>query len=199
MLYSMSREQTDTKTRILDATWQLMEKSRGKGVSMADIAKATGVSRQAIYLHFANRTELMIATTNYVDEVKGLNQRLSQFRDATTGLELLDACIDVWGNYIPEIYGLAKAMMNTRETDEATAAAWNGCMAGLREFCTQIIDALDQEQILAPEWTKQQAVELFWTIISVNNWEQLTVECGWSTSQYITHIKTLLKRTFIIT
>ncbi len=193
----MSSEQTDTRTRILKATWHLMEQRHGLGVKMSDIASAAGISRQAVYLHFATRTELMIATVNYVDEIKGLNERLNQLKQARNGAELLDACVDVWGNYIPEIYGLAKALMMTRDTDEATAAAWNGSMACLREVCQDIIDTLDRENQLASEWPKTQAVELFMTLISIQNWEQLTTECGWSTTQYVTRMKTLLRHTFV--
>lgn len=36
-----------------------MEDRRGQGVRMGDIAKAAGISRQAIYLHFDTRTALM--------------------------------------------------------------------------------------------------------------------------------------------
>jgi len=88
-----------------------------------------GISWQALYLHVDSRTELMVATVEYVDEVKGLNERLKQFKTATTGVELLEMFVDVWGNYIPDIYGLAKALLNTRETDEATVSAWNGHLA----------------------------------------------------------------------
>ncbi len=42
-------------------------------------------------------------------------------------MELLDRSVEVWGNYIPEIYGLAKALLIARETDDATAAAWDDC------------------------------------------------------------------------
>lgn len=193
----MSSNETDTKTRILEASWQLMEQRLGQGISMSAIAKAAGISRQAVYLHFSSRTELMIATTDYVDEKKGLNERLEQIRSATTGIELLDACVEVWGNYIPEIYGIAKAMILTRESDEASAAAWDGRMSGLRHYCQQTIEALDREGILNSEWSQKEAVEMFWTIISVNNWEQLTMECGWSTAQYIDRTKKVLMRTFV--
>lgn len=193
----MSSDLSDTKKRILEATWELMEQRRGQGVSMSDIANAVGISRQAVYLHFASRTELMIETTNYINEAKGLNERLTQFEAATTGIELLEACVDMWGNYIPEIYAMAKALIMTRETDEATAAAWNGCMSGLREACRETIEALANEGILAPVWSQQEAIEMFWTILSISNWEQLTIECGWSTEQYISWMKTLLKRTFV--
>ena len=193
----MSSHEIDTRTKILSATWRLMERHRGQGVRMIDIAKAAGISRQAVYLHFGSRTELMIATSQYVDEVKGLDERLKHLQTATTGVELLEACVDVWGNYIPEIYGLAKAMLMTRETDEATAAAWDNNMSCLRDQCREIIEALDQEGILAQEWSRNEAIEMLWALLSFHNWEQLTIECGWSTTQYVDWMKTLLKRTFI--
>jgi AcrR family transcriptional regulator len=193
----MSSKQPDTRKKILEATWRLMEEHRGQGVRMGDIAKAAGVSRQAVYIHFGSRTELIIATSNYVDDAKGLNERLKYLQTASTGSELLEASVEVWGNYIPEIYGLAKALMSTRETDEATAAAWNQNMSCLRDLCQEITEALDREGVLASGWSSQEAVEMLCTQLSIHNWEQLTIECGWSTPQYIERMKTLLKQTFV--
>ncbi|MCB9503947.1 MAG: TetR/AcrR family transcriptional regulator [Deferribacteres bacterium] len=192
----MSSKNKDTRTRILEVTWHLMEQQRGQGVRLADVAAAAGVSRQAVYLHFGSRTELMIATTAYVDEVKGLNDRLQQLQNITSAHELLEKSITIWGNYIPEIYGLAKAMLSTRETDEAIAAAWDKQMDCLRNACQDIIDAFIREEILTPEWTRSKAIEMLWTALSIQNWEQLTIECGWSTSQYIEWMKTFLKHAF---
>lgn len=174
-----------------------MEERHGQAISMSSVAKAAGISRQAVYLHFASRTELIIATSKYVDELKGLDERLKQFYSATTGIQMLEACVEVWGNYIPEIYGLAKAMLLTRDTDAAMAAAWNSNMACLRDVCRETIEALDREGKLYPQWPHKEAIEMFMTIISINNWEQLTMECGWSKADYINWIERVLKRTFI--
>ncbi len=193
----MSSEEISTKTRILQATWQLLEQHQGQGVNMSDIAKAAGISRQAVYLHFASRTELMIATMNYVDEVKGLNERLNLFNSAKTGIELLEACVDIWGNYIPEIYSLAKPMLMSRDTDEAMAAAWTNSMNCLRDVCQVTIDTLKREGKLIKGWSPKEATDMFMTLISINNWEQLTIESGWTTEQYISWMKRLLKRTFV--
>ena len=193
----MTNKKTDTKVRILEATWQLMEKHQGKGVSMSKIAKEAGVSRQALYLHFDSRMELMIATVQYVDEIKGLNERLELFYNAKTGMEHLEACVDVWGNYIPEIYGLAKALLKTRDTDKDIDIAWNGCMADLRDVCKKTIEVLNKEKLLSPQWNQKEAIEMFWTIVSIQNWEQLTTECNWTNEQYIHRMKLLLKNTFI--
>jgi len=197
MLYRMSSKNINTKVEILKATWHLMEQQQGQDVSMGNIANAAGISRQAVYLHFASRTELMIATSNYVDEMKGLNQRLARLETANNGTELLEICVDVWGNYIPEIYGLAKAMLKSRDTDDAIAAAWNGNMQCLRDVCVDVINTLEKESKLVTTWSNKQAADMFWTLISIQNWEQLTIECGWSTEQYINCMKKLLKSTFI--
>lgn len=164
---------------------------------MQDIAAAAGVSRQAVYLHFGSRAELLVAATRYMDQVRGLDERLRRSRAATTGIERLDAYVEFWGNYIPEIYGVAKALLAARETDEAAAIAWNDRMAAMREGCVAVIEALERDGMLACEWSRNEATDLFSAMLSVRNWEQLTLDCGWSTSQYINAIQTLAKRTFV--
>ena len=72
----MSSGDPRTRTRILEATWGLMEERLGRGVRMSDIAEAAGVSRQAVYDHFGSRAELMAATVRYGDVLLGLGERL---------------------------------------------------------------------------------------------------------------------------
>ena len=193
----MSSEEIDTRSRILSATWQLLELNEGKGVSMGAVAKAAGISRQAVYLHFASRTELMIATMHYVDEVKGLQDRFAEFESARTGTELVEACVEVWGNYIPEIYSMARAMMLNRDADEAMATAWNEGMQCLREVCQQAVEMLAAEGKLAQQWQTATATDVFWSLISIDQWERMTIDCGWSQDEYIAHMKALLKRVLI--
>lgn len=139
----------------------------------------------------------MIATMNYVDEVKGLYERLNQLQSVKSGVDLLEKVIEIWGNYIPEIYGLAKAMLMTKDTDEAMAAAWDNSMGCLRDVCQQSINMLAQEDKLVAAWSIEEATDMFVTIVSISGWEQLVKECNWSNEQYINSIKTLLVRTFV--
>ena len=117
----MSSNNIETRTRILDAAWKLLETGQGSGVRMSDIAKTAGISRQAVYLHFPTRAELLIATTRHLDAVKDVDARLMASRNAATGLERLEAFIEAWGNYIPEIHGVAKALLAMKDTDEAAS------------------------------------------------------------------------------
>ncbi len=138
----MSSHNPETRNRILNAAWTLLEANQGTDVRMTDIAKQAGISRQALYLHFSKRSELLITTTRYIDEVKDVETRLAPSRTAETGIERLDAFIDAWGNYIPEIYGVAKALLAMKESDEAAALAWNDRMQAVRHGCEAAIAAL---------------------------------------------------------
>ena len=193
----MSSEIIETRTRILDATVRMLEEHGGRGVRMGDIAKAAGISRQAVYLHFASRAELLVAATRYLDEVLDVDRRLAPSRAATSGAERLALYIDCWGHYIPEIYGVAKALLLAQDTDEAAATAWSDRMLAMRDGCRAAIETLHSDGILAPEWTPKRATDALWTMLLVPNWENLTGECGWSTRQYVRWMKIVAKRTFI--
>jgi len=193
----MSNEPFDTRTRILDATVRVLEEHGGRGVRVGDIAGAAGISRQALYLHFASRTELLVAATRYLDEVLEVDRRLAPSRAAGSGVERLALYVDFWGHYIPQIYGVAKALLMLKDTDKAAAAAWNDRMLAMRDGCRAAIEALHRDGRLAPEWTPKRATDALWTMLLVPNWENLTSECGWSTRQYVRWMKTVAKRTFV--
>ena len=193
----MSSGDLETRKRILEKTWHLMEKRKGQNVKISDIARAAGVSRQAVYLHFSSRAALLVATARYVDEVKHLNERLQALYTATNALEVLDNYVDFWGNYIPEIYGPAKALLVARETDKAAAVAWNDRMRESRQGWREVINCLVRDSLLAPEWDPAQAADAAWAMTSVAVWENLTLECGWSTSEYVSRTKVALKRMLI--
>ena len=194
----MSSENFDTRTRILKATLDLLEAGQGKGVRMTDIARSAGISRQAVYLHFSTRADLLIATTHYVDELKGSEGRLVASRTASNGIERLEAYIAAWGGYIPDIYGIAKALLAMRDTDEAARNAWDKRMQDMREGCEAAIKALDTDGVLSPAQTPDEATDILWTMLSVRNWEQLTIECGWSQARYIETMTALARRVFVV-
>jgi AcrR family transcriptional regulator len=193
----MSSGESETRDRILGATWRLMEDRKGQGVRMRDVADAAGVSRQAVYDHFGSRARLMVATARYGDEVRGLDERLRGYRSATSGVERLETFIEFWGNYIPEIHGIAKALLAARDTDEAVAAAWDDRMGVVQEACRDIIGRLQRDGTLAPGWSAEEAGDLLWTMLSIGNWENLTLERGWPVSRYVAHMQELAKRAFV--
>ncbi|MCW9032610.1 MAG: TetR/AcrR family transcriptional regulator [Rhodospirillales bacterium] len=193
----MSSDNSETRIRILKATIELLEAPQSKGVRMSDIAKRAGISRQALYLHFSTRAELLIETTFYSDEINKSDERLIPSRTAKTGVERLEAYVEAWANYIPEIYGMGKALMAMRDTDEAAAKAWDQRMWDMKEGCEAAINALARDKTLSPLYPPAHATDLLWAMLSIRNWEQMTIECGWSQEKYVKTIKSLTKHTFV--
>ena len=181
----MSRDGSATRKKIVDAAWALLESGNAPGVRMSDIAKRAGVSRQALYLHFPTRADLLIATTRYLDEVKDVDALLAPSRNATTGKERLDAFVTAWGNYIPEIYGVGRALMAMMDHDAEARAAWMDRMQALREGCAAAVAALARDGDLAGDLDQEDATDMLWAALSVRVWEQLRHDCGWSQTQYV--------------
>ena len=178
----------NTRERILHETWHLLEQCRGQSVRLEDIAKAAGVSRQAIYLHFGSRAELFIQAARYADE--RLNA-LARFQAvcAETGDRALDAFIAWWASYIPDIYGLAKAFLALQETDEAAAAAWADRKRAMYQGSLTALRSVKHAGLLAPQWPVRLAADFLWAILSIETWEYLTIERGWSNDQYIARMQ----------
>ena len=109
----------------------------------------------------------------------------------------MEAFVEFWGNYIPEIHGIARALLAARETDEAVAAAWDDRMRVVQEACRDIVGRLQRDGTLAPGWSVDEAGEMLWTMLSIGNWENLTLERGWPVRLYVTRMKELTKRAFV--
>ena len=187
----MSRKSDDTRTRILDVTLNLLESGAPERTRMSDIARAAGLSRQAVYLHFPNRAELLIAATKRLDEKVDIDASLAESRAAETGGERLRAFIAAWGGHIPVIYPVGRALMAMMETDAEARAAWENRMAAVRHGCAAAVAALARDGDLRPDLTQERATDLLAGLLSVSLWAHLTRDCGWSQDAFIAEITQL--------
>lgn len=193
----MPTDTLPTRDRILNACRSLLESELGTSTRMSDVAKAAGVSRQAVYLHFKNRADLLIAVTRFIDDIEDVDARLAASRSASGGIERLEAFIEAWGGYIPVIYPTARALLRMAPTDEAAAAAWSDRMTAMRQGCQAALYALARDRVLRTDLNAEHCTDLLWTLLSVRNWEHLTQQCGWSQDQYMSEIKRVARLTFL--
>jgi hypothetical protein len=142
-----------------------------------------------------------MATVRHVDAVLGaygrverLCQQAGEPGQAVRGVEEMVA---FWGTYLPEIYGLVKALLALRETDEAAAAAWADRMEAFYQGCHFVIVQLAGDAVLAPIWTVESATDFFWALLSTEMWERLTIERGWSQAEYIERTQLAAKRVLL--
>jgi len=185
-----------TRERILRESWHMLEQRRGQSVRLEDIAKAVGVSRQAIYLHFRSRSELFIATARYVDDQLHLMERIQEACEAEAN-RAIEALITWWANYVADIYGLARALLTLRETDEAASAAWDDRMQAMYSGVRTAMQCIADCGLLSADWTAEQAADFLWALLSIETWERLTIDRGWSKEQYIERMQLAARRALI--
>ena len=190
---TMSSEKIDTRTRILKATWSLLEDNVAKLPRMSDIAKAAGVSRQALYLHFPSRTELLIETTRYQDQTYNVDERLAASRSAPTGRARLDAFVTAWCNYVPQIWNVGRALLVLAETEPEAADAINQRMSDIAEGFEAAVLALARDGDLPSGVDTKRMTELLCALLSFRTWEMLTQQYNWPHDQYLKTMQALAR------
>lgn len=167
-----------TKEGILDAAWALVS-AKGDAASIADIAAAAGLTRQAVYTHFPSRGALLVALVRHADIRFGIWEAFSAAMAVQDAEGRLDACLDAWLAFVPKIHPVATVLIRARVQDGDAAAAWTDRMDALREFLTGMIGSVQAAGRLNPEWTVRQASDYLWTASSVQSWDLLVADCGW--------------------
>jgi AcrR family transcriptional regulator len=172
-----------TRARILEATLSLVEKAKGP-ISMSAIAKAAGLSRQALYLTFADKADLFVALVRYVDGKRGLGPEIARIRTATGGVETLLAMVDLQARVNPGLKPIADAMELLRRQDPDADTGWQDRLDARRQGCQAAVARLVEEGRLKPGLDPDVAADLIWTLTSLRTWDELVAQRGWSADTY---------------
>lgn len=193
---STSKDQS-TRDLILDAAVRLFT-ARGGAVRLEDVAEEAGVSRQAVYLHFGSRTGLLIAMAQHMDSRGALPGLLARVFDASTATEALDAAAALHAEYHPMVYQVARVFIVGRYEDEALQAAWDERMESRRNLYHTVVERLEEEHHLASAWDIETATDFLLALTSWQLWEQLVIDRGWTTEDYLDHIRTVISQTLVV-
>src|SRR5687768_17095967 len=116
MLDSMSSAgKPETRTQILDAARGMFEELGYYGAGLGAVAKEAGVSRQAIYLHFPSKAELLTALHLHIfdtDVVPVLERH--PITDEMTASDALDATIAVDVEVASKVWRIHEALTTAR-------------------------------------------------------------------------------------
>jgi len=173
-----------TRRRILDATLKLVARRGGADVKLAEVARAARVSRQAIYLHFADRAALFTALVRHVDEQRGLPAAIQRIVQAPTGVDSIREVVALQARMNPGLWPIARAFEAVRRLDEAAERSWQGRLDNRLQGCRAMVSRLAQEGTLRPDLAPEVAADLLWTLISLRMWEDLVLQRGWSAAEY---------------
>jgi AcrR family transcriptional regulator len=200
MLYVVSSAEPygdpDTRERLLQAAWELALE-QGPSLRLADVAARAGVSRQAVYLHFGDRANLLLALLAWGDQALKLGDLLARVTQAQSGVEALERMVEAHATYSPRVDALARILEAHQYQDPAVAAALRDRLDFRRAAHRAVIARIAAEGDLADGWTVDTAADLFYAVTLPTSWRELTGTRAWSAGQYAERMSQLLRRALI--
>jgi AcrR family transcriptional regulator len=173
-----------TRRRILSAALDLITRHGGADVNLADVARAAHVSRQALYLHFADRSALFVAMVRHADERRNLPAAIQRVANAPTGAAAVREMVALQARMNPTIWPLARMLDAVRRQDEAAERSWQDRLQSRLTGCRRIVGRLAREGTLRRGLTPAVAADLLWALTSLRTWEDFVLQRRWSPEQY---------------
>lgn len=99
--------------------------------------------------------------------------------------------------YTPRILPAARVLVRDRYRDEDLADAYEDRMQGRRRACRRLILWLERDGVLAAEWDVDSAVDVLFSLISIQLYQVLVIDRDWSTDRYESHLRTMAERSLI--
>lgn len=187
-----------TRAALLDAAWHLVQDEGAEAVTMERIAAEAGISRRAVYLHFASRTDLMIALLDHTDETLDLQASVRPIQEAPTLPDALDAWAAHVASYHHRLLPMVRTIDHARRTDPDAQALWEAAMANWAAGCRGFAERAHAAGQLAPPWDVDSAADLLWALMGVELLEDLVEDRGWSEAQYAQRLGLLARRTLLV-
>ena len=186
-----------TRLALLTAGRALVEREGLPALTMASVAEHAGVTRRAVYLHFATRTELITALYEYVNETPQQTASLQSVWQAPDASAALDEWAQHLARYHTQLIPFGRAFQRVRGADPDAEHYWDLVMRQWRRSCRRLAEWLAAENRLAPVWTVATAADMLWALMSFDVLEALVVDRRWSRKRLARRLSALLQSTFV--
>jgi AcrR family transcriptional regulator len=186
-----------TGAALLRAARELIEQDGFAALTMATVAERAGVSRRAVYLHFATRTDLLAALYHSLGETDDLARSLQAVWDCPDAV----AALTEWAEHIarshPRILGVLRTVERARYGDTDAADLWQTAQGNWLKGCRRLMRWLADDGHLAPQWTADTAADMMWALMSIDVLDRLLNERRWSRRRVAEHFAMLFQTTFV--
>jgi AcrR family transcriptional regulator len=175
-----------TRAHILATAWDLIATGGRADVGQAQVAAAAGVSRQTVFYAFGSRAGLLTAMVEFQDARSERRKRLTEVgarRD--TSVAALEALVEAWLDYLPEVYPVAALLDAASLTDPEARTAIESRMVGrLLAALQRRLAAMAANGVLAEGSEPDRIAEAIWELVHLPAWRLLVAERGWSADAF---------------
>jgi AcrR family transcriptional regulator len=185
-----------TRASLLAAARTILDEHGFEELTTTAVAERAGVTRRAVYLHFASRTDLISALFDHVASAEGLERSMLKVHQAPDALSALDEWAAHLARYHPKVLPVDRALQRVWHTDPDAAQHRKRVVAEKLSNCRHLAERLADEGRLADEWSVASATDMLFALISSDMIEALLVDRHWSERRLAAHLALLFRSTF---
>ena len=155
------------------------------GAGLGAVAKKAGVSRQAIYLHFPSKAELLTALHLHIfatDVVPVLERH--PVTDEMTALDALDATVAVDVEVASKVWRIHEALTTARRQHPEVEDTLRPREEERYGELLAVGRRLKREGELPRKITAGTFADMLWGLTGVGTYKNLVIERGWSLDRY---------------
>lgn len=181
----MSPKKEQSRQAIVEVAFRLAMEKGIPGLTIAKVAKAAGLTRQALYWHFKSRGALLLAISDYVDSQLVDTEALFHGRPGATAFENFEFMMRTWLQQLPQAAPLPLALHAESLTDQEVRDALATRLTGLARVMHDVYLApMAAEGVLKPGLDLKRAADFLLIIGSPPMWHQMTRILGWSDDEF---------------
>lgn len=174
-----------TRTQILEAARALFEEVGYYDTALGAVAKKAGVSRQAIYLHFASKAELLTALHLHIfatDVVPAVERHPTT--EVMSGLDVLDAKIAADVEVTSKVWRVHEALQIARRRHPEVEQTLRPREEERYGELLARSRRLKREGLLPPDISVGMFADMYWGLMNPGTYRALVIERGWPLDQY---------------
>jgi AcrR family transcriptional regulator len=174
---------------IVETAWALARNEGIASLTMAKIAKASGLTRQAVYWHFKSRTNLLFEVANFNDLQ---TDEADLFFHGIAGISAVESFVEVlkaWLTALPTSAPMFLALYSASLTDDDAKEALKARMTGLRNVIRDVhLTRIQAEGHLKGDADLDEAACFIFVMASPPFWQQITECLGWRHEFYVGYV-----------
>jgi AcrR family transcriptional regulator len=195
-LHKRAQAAQDTRLSIVEATRSLLEETGYPDISLNDIARKAGVSRQTIYVQFGSKSGVLQAVGEHIEHaaLEGLIPTLLQ---ASNPVEALRLGLQRVVRFYEHDDQVLRNLHAQTVYDASYATVWRDKQQEIWRNTRRLVEWLDREGCLAASWNVEEATDWLWAANSFESYHQLVGERGWTAEQFVLRIMQLVEKTLL--
>jgi AcrR family transcriptional regulator len=179
-------DQLTTRDQILQSAWEIILEEGDGGATMGAVARRAGVSRQTLYLHFRDRSDLLVELVAHGDRIRGKPDWRTEVKAVEDAEERLRALLAAYHERFVELAPLIQAVESAAFRDEAAAAAHVRQVSTSATWLNRfVVGQLVSEGRIHPSWKRNEAVALIASFLKFRGWEHYIVDFSILPSRFV--------------